>query len=56
MVQESRILTAIDVGTTKVCAVIGKRSQEKGENKGRDAALAAMEMIGVLKEINNLKN
>ena len=28
-----------------------KRSEEKGNNKGRDAAAAALEMIEVLKKI-----
>jgi len=32
-----------------------KRSEEKGDNKGKDAALAAIEMIDVLKQVARAK-
>jgi 6,7-dimethyl-8-ribityllumazine synthase len=32
-----------------------KRSQEKGDNKGRDAAVTALEMINVVKRIAGVK-
>jgi 6,7-dimethyl-8-ribityllumazine synthase len=33
-----------------------KRSEEKGDNKGKDAALTAIEMINVLKQLSKTKN
>lgn len=33
-----------------------KRSEEKGDNKGKDAALAAIEMIDVLKQVSRNKD
>jgi len=38
--------------TTDTVDLAYKRSEEKGDNKGRDAAVAAIEMIDVLKQVS----
>lgn len=38
--------------TTDTVDLAYKRSEEKGENKGKDAAVAAIEMIDVLKQVS----